>query len=121
MEAIYNSFRVLLWIGAVMIALMVCACFIRAILGPRSTDRIISINVICTKIIILIAILAYILGEESLVDVAIVFAMINFLAVVVLYKCYPITRGADSAERDHDEVDESFYKKTGRRKLDDGS
>ena len=108
----------LLWGSAVLVAIMVCVCFVRAVLGPRSTDRIISINVICTKVIILIAILAYLLGEDSLVDVAIVYAMINFLAVVVLYKCYPITRKSDSEERDHDEVDESFYDKKRRSRND---
>ena len=121
MEAIENSYRVLLWIGAVMISLMICACFVRAILGPRSTDRIISINVICTKVIILIPIVAYLLAEDTLLDVAIVYGMINFLAVVVLYKCYPIARRTDPQEHGHDTVDGSFYGKLEKRTRDDGS
>ena len=121
MEAVNNSYRVFLWVSAGAIALMACVCFIRAILGPRSTDRIVSINAICTKVIILIAIVAYLLGEHSLLDVAIVYAMINFLAVVVLYKCYPITRRSDSEDGDHDSIDASFFMKADRGKQSDDS
>ena len=114
-----NLNLVLLWSTAISVALMVCVCFVRAVLGPRSTDRIISINVICTKVIILIAVLAYLLGEESLLDVAIVYAMINFLAVVVLYKCYPLIRRSSAEEKDHDDVHETFYDSAERRRQND--
>ena len=101
MEIINTAYRVLMWVSAAFFALMICVCFIRTIIGPRFTDRIVSINVICTKAVILIAILAYLLGEKSLVDVAIVYAMINFLAMVVLYKCYPLSRRAVHEEDEH--------------------
>ena len=63
-------------------------CLLRAILGPRIADRVVGINMIGTIIILMIAILALMLGEGYLVDIAIIYAMLSFLAVVVLAKIY---------------------------------
>ena len=87
-ETIAAAYNILMWFSIVFLSLSVCVCFLRAILGPNITDRIVAINVICTKVVIIIAILACLLGENSLLDIAIVYAMISFLAVVVLSKCY---------------------------------
>ena len=63
-------------------------CLLRAILGPRIADRVVGINMIGTIVIMMIAILALMLGEGYLVDIAIIYAMLSFLAVVVLAKIY---------------------------------
>ena len=88
MELIDSAYRILLWLCATFLSLSIVACLVSAAIGPRFTDRIVGINVICTKSIILIAVLSYLLNESSLLDIAIVYAMIAFLAVVVLSKCY---------------------------------
>lgn len=63
-------------------------CLIRAIRGPRITDRVISVNMMGTLVVIAICILAFLMGEDYLVDVAMVYTMLSFLAVVVLTKVY---------------------------------
>lgn len=73
----------LLVLGALMLA-----CLVRAILGPRIADRIVAINMTGTIAIMMIAILAVMLGEGYLADVAIIYAMLSFLAVVVLVKVF---------------------------------
>ena len=90
METINSAYRIILWISTVFVSLSASACLVRAIIGPRFTDRIVSINVICTKAVIIIAILSCLLEEGTLLDIAIIYAMISFLAVVVLSKCYLI-------------------------------
>lgn len=70
------------------LAVMIFFCLIRAIKGPRITDRIVYNNMIGTMVIITICILAVYLKESYLVDVAIVYAMISFLSVVVLCKVF---------------------------------
>ena len=92
METIDNAYSILLWTSAVIMSLFVCVCLVRAILGPRFTDRVVSINVICTQTIIIIAILSCLFRDSNLLDVAIVYAMIGFLAVVILSKCYTMPR-----------------------------
>lgn len=73
-----------------MIILAVCIflCLIRAIIGPRISDRIVAINMIGTMTMIIIAMMSVLLGEGYLIDVAMIYAMISFLAVVVLTKIY---------------------------------
>ena len=70
------------------LAVMIFLCLIRAIKGPRITDRIVSINMIGTMVIITICMLSIYLKESYLVDVALIYAMISFLAVIVLCKVF---------------------------------
>ena len=67
---------------------MVMLCLIRAIIGPKIADRIVSVNMMGTMIMVIIAILAVMLKEGYLVDICIIYAMISFLAVIVLTKVY---------------------------------
>jgi multicomponent Na+:H+ antiporter subunit F len=73
----------LLILGALMIA-----CLVRAILGPRIADRLVSINMMGAIAIMIIALLSVMLDEGYLVDIAIIYAMLSFLAVVVLVKVF---------------------------------
>ena len=70
--------------SAIFLSVTIFICLLRAALGPRFSDRIIAANIIGTKVIILIAVLALIIGENYLVDICLIYAIINFLSVVVL-------------------------------------
>ena len=70
------------------LSLSIIAIFLRSIIGPRVADRIICINMIGTKIIIFICVLAGVLNESFLIDVALVYALINFISIVVLAYAY---------------------------------
>lgn len=72
----------------IILALMLFPCLIRAIKGPRIADRLVSVNMMGTMVMVMIATLALLLDEGYLVDVCLVYAMISFLAVVVLTKVY---------------------------------
>ena len=80
-EAIKNF---LLVGAAVFLSLSIFLCLMRAALGPRFSDRIIAANIIGTKIILLIAVLALIIGQDYLADICLIYAIISFLSVVVL-------------------------------------
>lgn len=71
-----------------LLIVMIFLTFVRAIKGPRISDRIVSINMIGTITIMLVAVLAIILKQSYLVDICLIYAMISFLAVVVLCKIY---------------------------------
>lgn len=79
----------ILFIGVLIIlAVLVVLCLIRAIIGPRIADRIVAVNMMGTMVIVMIAVLALMLGEGYLVDICIIYALISFLAVIVLTKVY---------------------------------
>ena len=70
--------------SAVAFTLLILAVLIRSILGPRFTDRVVAVNVLNTMVVAVISILSVWLGEDYLVDVALVYALLSFLTVVVL-------------------------------------
>ena len=79
----------MLWTGAlIVLAVLTLACLIRSVIGPRIADRIVSINMISTMSLAMIAILTRVLGEGYLADVALIYALLGFLAVVVLCKVF---------------------------------
>lgn len=72
----------------IFLAVMVVLCLIRAIIGPKIADRIVAINMMGTMVMVMIAVLAVMLEEGYLADICIIYAMISFLAVIVLTKVY---------------------------------
>ncbi|MGN1147862.1 MAG: monovalent cation/H+ antiporter complex subunit F [Lachnospiraceae bacterium] len=72
----------------VFMALLLFACLLRAVLGPRVTDRVVAVNMMGTMVMVMIAVFAMLLGEGYLVDICLIYAMISFLAVIVLVKVY---------------------------------
>ena len=70
--------------SAIVLALLIFAALVRAILGPRFTDRIIAINMVNTMVVAMITLLSVYLQEDFLVDVALVYALLSFLMVAVL-------------------------------------
>jgi len=83
-----TAFSIVMTIFPVILALMVFMCLIRAIKGPRITDRIVAINMMGTLTMVIIAILAVKMDEGYLVDICLIYAMISFLAVTLLTKVY---------------------------------
>lgn len=63
-------------------------CLVRCIKGPRISDRVLAVNMIGTLTIAMVVVFVVLLGEGSLVDIALVYAMISFLAVILLSKVY---------------------------------
>jgi len=72
----------------------------RALAGPTTYDRIAAVNMFGTKTVLLIAVLAFFSGRGDLLDIALVYALINFISVVAALKL--VTRG-DFHSSDSDE------------------
>lgn len=70
----------------IFLGVMMFICLYRAYAGPTAADRIVAIDVISTKIAVLIAFLAIQTGQDSFIDVALVYAMIGFIATISVSK-----------------------------------
>lgn len=88
MESLDKAYGILLIGILIILAVFVVLCLIRAVIGPRISDRILAANMMGTMVNVMIAILALLLGEGYLVDICIIYTMISFLAVIVLTKVY---------------------------------
>ena len=65
---------------AMLIALLVAmlVALSRSIVGPTIYDRILAVNVIGTKTVLLISLLGFAMGRPEFLDIAMVYALINF-------------------------------------------
>lgn len=70
------------------LALMLVLCLIRAVVGPRIADRLVAVNMMGTMVMVIIALLAVVKNQGYLMDICLIYAMISFLAVVVLTRIY---------------------------------
>ena len=59
---------------------------IRAIAGPTLYDRILAVNMFGTKTVLLIALLGFVMGRPEFLDIAIVYALINFISVIAVLR-----------------------------------
>lgn len=58
-------------------------CLARAYLGPTVADRILAVNIVGTKTLVVLVLLSYIFGRTLYIDVALVYGLLNFLVTTV--------------------------------------
>ncbi len=88
MQLLNEAYDILLSVGVVVLCVTTALCFYRTVKGPRIADRLVGINMISTMTIMALCILTVYMEESYLVDISLVYAMLSFLAVVVLVKVY---------------------------------
>ena len=73
-------------VAALAILITMGLALTRALLGPTVYDRIAAVNMVGTKTVLLIAVFAFMSGRADLLDIALVYALINFIGVVAVLK-----------------------------------
>ncbi len=73
-------------VAALAILVTMGLALVRAFLGPTIYDRIAAVNMVGTKTVLLIAVFAFMTGRTDLLDIALVYALINFIGVVAVLK-----------------------------------
>ncbi len=71
---------------AVLIAVLVTMflLLVRAFKGPSDYDRMLATNMFGNKTVLLIALGGYALGWESYADIALLYAMVNFVGTIAV-------------------------------------
>ena len=82
--SVEQAYQVLFSGALIVLLFFIGALVIRSVIGPRSTDRIMCVNMLGTMTICSIAILSFLLKEGYLADVALIYAMISFVAVLMM-------------------------------------
>lgn len=83
-----QAYQILMAVCLGLLVIFAMLCLVRCIKGPRISDRVLAVNMIGTMTIVMVVVFVVLLGEGSLVDIALVYAMISFLAVILLSKVY---------------------------------
>lgn len=61
---------------------------VRALLGPTMYDRVLAVNTFGTKTVLLIAALGFLTDRPEFLDLALVYALINFIGTVAVLKFF---------------------------------
>ena len=61
---------------------------VRALLGPTMYDRVLAVNTFGTKTVLLIAALGFLTERPEFLDLAIVYALINFIGTIAVLKFF---------------------------------
>ena len=79
-------------LAAALFVTLAIAMLYRAILGPTSQDRVLAVNVLGTNTVVILALLGAALGEPWFLDIALVYALLNFLMSIAISK-FTVERG----------------------------
>ena len=78
---------------------------IRAVLGPTIYDRVLALNSFGTKTVLLIAVLGFLMGRPEFLDLALVYALINFIGTVAVLKYFEVGDLGRSLKDSEERVD----------------
>ncbi len=98
-----NVYGMLLQGALIVLGVFLFVCLYRAVRGPSTADRVIAVNMTGTVTIMLIVFLSLLTGEGYLMDIALIYAMLSFLAVVLLCRIFigvHRKQKAEEAEKD---------------------
>jgi multicomponent Na+:H+ antiporter subunit F len=72
---------------------------IRAVLGPTVYDRVLSVNMFGTKTVLLLSVVAFLGGRPDFLDLALAYALINFIGVLAVLEFFKSRAGRKEQER----------------------
>jgi len=61
---------------------------VRAVLGPSVYDRVLAVNMIGTKTVLLLSVIAFLYGRPDFLDLALAYALINFISVLAVLEFF---------------------------------
>ena len=88
-------------IASVAILVTMALALVRALLGPSVYDRVLAVNMFGTKTALLLSVVAFLYGRPDFLDLALAYALINFIGVLAVL--------------------EFFRTRAGRRTVDEGA
>ena len=79
-------------LGSMLLAL------VRAILGPTVFDRVLAANMFGTKTVLLIAVSGFLFGRPEWLDLALIYALMNFIGMIALLRFTKFENLADDEQ-----------------------
>lgn len=90
-----------LLITATLTILLVMALAVyAAIKGPTHFDRVLAVNLFGTKTVLLISVMGFLAGRPDFLDIALVYALINFISVIGILRFFEPMESWSDKERD---------------------
>jgi multicomponent Na+:H+ antiporter subunit F len=75
-------------VAAVAVLITMALALVRAFLGPTVYDRVLAMNTFGTKTVLIIAVLGFLNGRPDFLDLALLYALINFIGTLAVLKYF---------------------------------
>ncbi len=72
--------------AAIAILVTMALALTRALLGPTVYDRVLAVNMFGTKTVLLLSVISFLYGRTDFLDLALAYALINFIGVLAVLK-----------------------------------
>jgi len=76
------------YVASIAILATMALALIRAVLGPTVYDRVLAVNMFGTKTVLLLSVIAFLAGRPDFLDLALAYALINFIGVLAVLNFY---------------------------------
>ena len=83
---------------AITLLIVMAMALTRAFKGPTLYDRILAVNNFGTKTVLLLAIIDFIAGRPDFLDIAIVYALINFISIIGVLRFFDYAQNQTTEE-----------------------
>ncbi|MDY0191514.1 MAG: monovalent cation/H+ antiporter complex subunit F [Desulfuromonas sp.] len=74
--------------AALAILVVMALTLVRALVGPTAFDRLLAVNMFGTKTVLLIAVVGFMTDRPDFLDIAIVYALVNFLSTLAVLRFF---------------------------------
>lgn len=88
--------------AAIAILVAMVLGLVRALLGPTVFDRILAVNMFGTKAVLLVSVFSFFSGRKDLLDIALLYSLLNFVAVVAVLRL--VERGSFFANHEEEDL-----------------
>ena len=76
------------YVATFAILVTMALALIRAVLGPTVYDRVLAVNMFGTKTVLLLSVIAFLGGRPDFLDLALAYALINFIGILAVLSYY---------------------------------
>jgi multicomponent Na+:H+ antiporter subunit F len=91
-------------IASLAILVTMALALVRALLGPSVYDRVLAVNMFGTKTALLLSVVAFLYGRPDFLDLALAYALINFVGVLAVLEFFQ-KRSTNREEEEKTNVD----------------
>ena len=78
----------IVWVLSIALMVTMVLALVRALLGPSVYDRVLAVNLFGTKTVLLLAAIAWFAGRPDYLDLALAYALINFISVLAVLEFF---------------------------------
>ena len=82
--------------ASIAILLTMILALARALMGPSVYDRVLAVNMFGTKTVLLLSVVAFLYGRPDFLDLALAYALINFIGILAVLQFFENRHGQDN-------------------------